>query len=222
MKRIAIKWVMLTFCFIMFVTSSKAYSTWQYAQEKLKDITQMANTTLKVFEYEPEEVLPDDEIGKNHVALVEDLIGDNNGNGLNNPNSYLNQQIKKRQNIWYRDLDTLGSMGVDQQDELEKIFTLDSKNLSFLIQFVNDTTYYIFTTEVEFGENGAPNYKIGEEYISPIYRTLVKNINGIWEAQTSAKGYALSAYYEESNLFGNVTKIPSFDADTWQAGNLIQ
>ncbi|MBO5240825.1 MAG: hypothetical protein J6B56_05360 [Clostridia bacterium] len=182
------------------------------------DITSALSASLQVFEYAPEEVLPDDEEGKNHVALVESLV--EGENGLNNPDSYLNEQIKSRQNggFFKPKRDTLGSMGVDQGDELEKLFSLDSKNLSFLIQFINDNMYYIFTTEVDLGTNGNPNYTIGEEYISPVYRTVVERIDGIWVSQTSAKGYALSAYYEESNVLGNVTKIPSFAPDTWTAG----
>lgn len=218
MKCALLKCFLLSIGFVTLILSNQVYSTWCYAQQKVGDITSALSASLQVFEYAPEEVLPDDEEGKNHVALVESLV--EGENGLNNPDSYLNEQIKSRQNggFFKPKRDTLGSMGVDQGDELEKLFSLDSKNLSFLIQFINDNMYYIFTTEVDLGTNGNPNYTIGEEYISPVYRTVVERIDGIWVSQTSAKGYALSAYYEESNVLGNVTKIPSFAPDTWTAG----
>ena len=218
MKRALYKWILLLLGFSMLVTSYSVYSSWLYAQGKVAYVIGTPSKTLNVFEYAPEEVLPDDVMGENHVVLLQDLVGDEKG--LNKPDSYLNKQIKTRQNggFFKPKRDTLGSMGADQSDELENLFTLESKNLSFLIKFVSDTTYYIFTTDVELGENGNPNYKIGEEYISPIYRTIVEKINGTWVTQTSAKGYALSAYYEESRLEANKTKIPSFDPDTWAAG----
>ena len=218
MKRTWFKWIVFSLGFIMLITSSRAYSTWRYAQEKVESITGSPATILNVFEYPPEEVLPDDVMGENHVVLVSDLVG--NEKGLNNPDSYLNEQIASRQKggLFKPKRDTLGSMGVDQGSELEKLFSLESENLSFLIQFINGDTYYIFTTEVDLGENGAPNYAIGT-VVSPIYRTIVeKNSDGVWETKTSAIGYALSAYYEESNILGNITKIPSFDPDTWATG----
>lgn len=220
MKRTLFKWIVLSLAAVMLITSHSVYSTWRYAQETVGEINENPTMILKPFEYAPEEVLPEDNEGKNQVVLVENLV--KGENGLNKPNSYLNKQIeaRKKGGLFKPKRDTLGSMGVDQGKELEKLFSLASENLSFLIQFIDDDTYYIFTTDVELGENRNPNYKIGEEYISPIYRTIVENVNGTWEAQTSAKGYALSAYYEESNLLGNVTFIPSFDPDTWTAGTL--
>ena len=217
MKRALYKWILLLLGFSTLFTSYSVHSSWRYAQEKVAHVTSIPSKILNTFEYAPEQVLPDDEIGKNHVVLIENLVSDRNG--LNDPDSYLNEQIKKRQNgsLFKPKRDTLGSMGVDQGSELEKLFSLESENLSFLILFVSDTIYYIFTTEVELGENGKPTYTIGSP-IDPIYRTIVEKINDTWVTQTSAKGYALSAYYEESNLLGNVTKIPSFDPDTWAAG----
>lgn len=218
MKRTWFKWIVISLGFTMLVTSSETYSTWRYAQEKVESITGSPTKILNVFEYAPEEVLPDDVMGENHVVLVTALVGEENG--LNDPDSYLNEQIETRQNpsipILFTSRDTLGSMGKLQESELEKLFSLESKNLSFLIQFISDTIYYIFTTEVDLGEDGAPNYAIGT-VISPIYRTIVEKIDGTWVTQTSAKGYALSAYYEQSDNILNL-QIPSFDPDTWAAG----
>lgn len=210
---------MIGLCVIMLTTYGSVFAVWEYAEGRVGLHMQTALVRLETFEFAPEEILPDEEeIGASHINLVNNLIGKENG--LNKPDSYLNEQINKRQNLWWGNKDTLGSMGVDQQKKLEELFAAGSQNLSFLIWFVSDTEYHIFTTEVDLGENGKPNYAIGQEYISPIYRTIAIKTNKVWEAQTSAKGYALSAYYEESNLFGNVTKIPSFDPETWTAGEL--
>ncbi len=219
MKHTLMKWTLFALGIIAVITSSQVYSSWQYAERDIKSISKSPSKVLHVFEYPPEEVLPEADLGKNQVVLVESLVdGDY---GLNTPDSYLNQQISARKNASFfkgGSKDTIGSMGMDQKDDFESLFSLESENLSFLIQFIDDTTYYIFTTDVDLGQNGKPNYKIAEENISPIYRTVLKKVNDIWQAQTSAKGYALSAYYEESNILGNITRIPSFDPDTWVAG----
>ena len=128
MKRVFFKCFILSLGFVMFLLSNQVYSAWCYAEENAGDITSSLSATLQGFEYTPEEVLPDDEEGKNHVVLVETLVGEQKG--LNKPDSYLNEQISSRKNggLFKPKRDTLGSMGVDQGDELEKLFSLDSKS----------------------------------------------------------------------------------------------
>lgn len=200
------------------------YATWNYAQGTPNPI----NNTLKIkfFPWNGSEVLPeDDEIGENHRTLIDTII---NGKdiGLNTSNSYLNKQIKKRKDgsLLVPKRDTLGSMAVTQGDELYKLFGLTTSNLDFLIQFVSDTEYYLFTTGVDLGEKGSysifdstpgsPTTPI-DQYISPIYRTRVQKINGKWTAVETQEGSAKSAWYEESSRDSDRTQIPSFDPDSW-------
>ncbi|MBQ9728705.1 MAG: hypothetical protein IJV85_03820 [Clostridia bacterium] len=228
-----------TLCAICAVTTilsiTGVYATWEYASEPPE--MQTADVGMTMGEWKPEVVLPDDTENENdHTLLVEALVNGVN-KGLNTSNSYLNQQISTRDSRWGRD--TLGSMAITQGDDLEELFQAGTKNLSFLIQWVdenNDGTtdyYYIFTTDVDLGEKGAihwlwgtntkegkPTTPIGE-YIYPIYRTRVeKNASNQWEAVASEIGSAKSAWYEESRSNMNATQIPSFDPDTWAAGDL--
>ena len=120
-------------------------------------------------------------------------------------------------------------MAVTQSAELSEIFGLDASNLDFLIQFVSNTEYYIFTTGVDLGTKGEINFwgnnskpgnpktPIGES-IYPIYRTKVVKTNGVWKGVETVVGYATSAWYEESRRNANATQIPSFDPDTFQQG----
>jgi hypothetical protein len=203
-------------------------ATWNYAQGAPNPI----NETLKinVFPWSGSEVLPeDDEIGENHRTLIDTIIN-GPGIGLNTSNSYLNQQIKKRRDgsLLVPKRDTLGSMAVTQGDELYELFGLTTSNLDFLIHFISDTEYYLFTTGVDLGEKGSysifgstpgsPTTPIGQ-YIFPIYRTLVQKIDGRWAAIETLEGSAKSAWYEESSRDSDRTQIPSFDPDTWTSGD---
>lgn len=216
----------------MLVTGG-AYAVWEYACQPIDPVKETIEFQMGDFLWSGSGSLPtDDVIGENHVSLIDRIIN-HPQHGLNASNSYLNQQIKKRQDGglgWRNGRDTLGSMAVTQSDELDEIFGLSSDKLQFLIQFVNSNTYYLFTTGVELGERGACNIfgnntKSGQPTvplgypIHPIYRTTVEKINGTWTATETLVGYATSAWYEESRSNANATQIPSFDPDTFTEGN---
>lgn len=231
-------------CVCLFVFSSlSVYAVWVFYSKPVESEELSLDITMSEFTYKPEEVLPDDEeddiAGTNQLALIEALVN-GSGIGLNSNNSYLNGEIEFRNNggdFWTRfpNRDTLGSVAVTQGDDLDDIFNLQTKNLTFLIQFIdtnddgNIDYYYIFTTEVYLGERGKldwlgrldepgkPTVPIGE-YITPIYRTIVqRNQAGKWEAVGSTAGKAKSQWYEESRSNAQIhhTQIPSFDPDTW-------
>lgn len=207
----------LAFCGLLLLTMTVpgVYALWQFAEDPAQSASETISLKLKEFDWEGSEILPDDEeTGHAHAALIDNLIN-GEGIGLNTPDSYLNDQIDRRSGFpFYRD--TLGSMAIREGDELNNLFDLDTQNVTFLIQMVSDNTYYIFTTSLELGENGSPNYPIGST-ISPIYRTTVVKGNGVWTATITQEGAATSAYYEESQII-NITrsKIPSFDPDSWR------
>lgn len=206
---------LLVMMFLLSITG--VYAAWLYCEVPLESVSANVNFKMSIFQWQGSEILPDDEqTGQAHAVLIDKLIN-GDGVGLNSADSYLNQQISIRANFWRKD--TLGSMAVSQGDELTNLFDLETENVAFLIQFIDDETYYIFTTSEDLGENGSPNYAIGTT-ISPIYRTTVKLVNGTWVANLTEEGSALSAYYEESRIFNvNQTKIPSFDPDKWSANS---
>ena len=209
------KFISVIIVIFLLVTVSGTFATWKYATIPISSEKGYITLKMDVFSWEGSEVLPDDEEeGLVHAVLIENIIN-GEGIGLNSPDSYLNDQLGTRKNIWRRD--TLGSMAVTQGNALNDLFNLESQNVEFLIQMKNDSTYYIFTTSIDLGENGSPNFAIGET-ISPIYRTTVNKVNGKWEAVITEEGSAKSAYYEESRLLNpNKTKIPCFNPNTWQA-----
>lgn len=221
----------LLLCTLIF--TGGAYAVWFYAVQPADPVNHGLAISVGDFLWEGSGSLPTDtEIGENHVSLIDKIIN-HPQHGLNASGSYLNEQIGERQDGgtgWRNGRDTLGSMAVTQSAELEEIFGLDASQLDFLIQFVSDTEYYLFTTGVYLGERGSqfmgfntasgkPAVPLGYP-VYPIYKTVVQKINGVWTAISTVEGYANSAWYEESRSNANATQIPSFDPDTFVEGKL--
>ena len=192
---------------LLTLSVSSVYAAWSYATGSVPEQKVSFGLTMGAPDY-PEE-------GYSHSALVETLVGDEKG--LNNPDSYLNEQLAVRQAAGK---DTLGSMAILQGSQLDELFNADSANIEFIVQLIDENGdgeadyYYIFTTDQELGSQRNPKFPIGT-YISPIYRTkVVKNAQGEWEAGEAVAGKALSAYYSEW-FFGTARQIPSFDPDSW-------
>ena len=219
--------------FVSIFSISGVYATWQYSSGGPNPLSSEIGIRLGEFNWAGSGDLPtDSEIGEDHISLIDNIIS-HPQHGLNASGSYLNDQISERKKggVLWSSKDTLGSMAVTQSDELNEIFGLDAHNLQFLIQFVSNNEYYIFTTGVDLGERGEiniwgnnktagkPTVPIGES-IYPIYRTKAVRTNGVWAAVETQVGYATSAWYEESRRNENATQIPSFDPDSFTEGNI--
>ena len=195
---------------------------------------------LSVFEWVGVDVLPD-AMGTDHKVLIENLIGDSVG--LNNADSYLNQQITARKENFFGSKDTFGSSDFWQNSNVSEEFNADTYNLSFLVYFPNpftdsdndgqddvdesETTQYIFTTSVNLGTSSSwgvsakPNVPIGE-YVYPVYKTTVVKRYGEWVATATELGAAKSAYYDHSLAGAGWLQTPSFDPETWRSVADIQ
>ena len=217
---------------LMLFSVGGVYATWKYTNDGIAPGVVELPIRLGELNWAGSGDLPtDDAIGENHISLIDQIIN-HPQHGLNTSGSYLNDQIKDRQDGglgWSGGRDTLGSMAVTQSEELTEIFGLTSYSLNFLIQFKSNTEYYIFTTGEYLGQRGEisiwgtnktpgqPTVPIGGS-IYPIYRTRVVKTDGVWAAVETQEGYATSAWYEESRRNATATQIPSFDPDTFQAG----
>ena len=209
------------------LTTFGVFATWHYATGGVNPTTEELKMT--VFPWTGQEELPDDVQGAVHTVLIEAVLNgkhtDANGKvteiGLNNPNSYLNTEIKDRSSGWFTS-DTLGSMDFWQNDNIAKYFDLETENLSFLLYFPEgvDDTYYLFTTSIELGAQNSPNIPINTN-IYPIYRTILqKDETGKYVAIETKTGYAKSAYYSNVITGSFLIRYPSFNPDTWSEGKL--
>lgn len=216
-------------CFVMAIISLACFFTnrvqaaWHYAMNASGSIE--VPMSVEVFPWVGVEQLPGDILGENHQTLIETILNgiytDKNGQetkiGLNNPDSYINNEIQNRANgnFWFRS-DILGSMDFWERNDIEKFFDINTTGLSFLLHFPagSTDTYYLYTTSVELGDS-TPNIPVGET-IYPIYQTeLKKDEEGVWKAIETKTGHADSAYYQNPITGSLFVKYPSFNPDTW-------
>ena len=176
--------------------------------------------------WEGAEILPDDVVGENHKTLIDNILGSEVG--LNNENSSLSENVNNRAE---RGKYTFGSMDAWDKAEMNQIFGLDAKDLSFMIYSPPEDTSvkYLYTTGCDLGEESyfwqaKNNYPIGER-IYPIYRTKLvykavgvdENNNSVydWVGEKTVLGSAQSEFYD-NNLVGSViVKNPAFDPTTF-------
>lgn len=231
--KVASRIVLLLLTLVLVFSVGGAYAVWLYAGDPVSSQSDSLGFKLGDFLWDGSGDLPTEgTIGENHLTLIDAIIN-HPDHGLNTSKSYLNEQIDDRQDGgigWSGGRDTLGSMAVTQSEELSEIFGLKASNLNFLIQFIDGDTYYLFTTGEYLGERGEINWlgqtsKAGNPTVpiggnvAPIYKTVVEKVNGRWTAISTTKGYAKSAWYEESRRNANATQIPSFDPDTFTEGD---
>ena len=229
---------MLLLCLLLgaTVTVGGGYATWKYAHPVINAEERTLNINLMQFEWVGSEDLPTDVEGQNHLELVTRLLvgTDENGNviGLNNPNSQLNTYVNNRVNGGYADY--FGSVAVTGGSEMAKLFDASTSNITFFIEHVSGTEYYIYTTSVYLGERGQsawqwdrlvntkegnPSISIGE-WVYPVYKTKIARSSSSedWTLEQTWTGRAKSDWYDEnqSAAYQNATQIPALDLDTWE------
>ena len=215
-SKLLLKVLLTVTCVVSIATVAGVYATWSYSKGSPAPQEQSLTIQLQDFKWDGAEDLTNEK-GEDHYALISEIV--DGEYGLNTPGSYLNKTIENRSSSWLFSSDTLGSMDFWEREDIKNYFDLETEKLSFLIYFPDGygETYYLYTTSVDFGSEGA-NIAIGE-IIYPIYRTtLTKNAEtGEYEAVKSELGYAESAYY--SNPITNTwLKYPSLNPDSWKAG----
>lgn len=232
MKKIFLKLIFGTLFTCAF--TGGAIATWRFAEGNISSQNTSATIEIAPFNWEGAEDLPDDVIGEDHHKFIDLII--NSDNGLNTPDSYLNKQIDERKNgdggifglgkKW----DTYGSMDAYDAKQMESIFQTDTDKLTFLLKFPEDepNIQYLYTTSVDLGESAyvweqEKNNIPTTRYVYIVYRTVLQletdvEGNAKWVAQTSERGYAQSAWYDNDMLGDSVAKNPSFDPDSWKKG----
>lgn len=232
-SKLAVRFLLCALAVLTPLSVMGVWATWIFAQDPANPISASVSLDIAEFTWEGSEVLPDDVEGEDHAWLINNLIsGEKNGTviGLDNKNSDLNEYINNRlEGGWGWKRDYFGSMAVTGDDEMEALFGAAAQGLSFIVQVVSDTEYYIYTTSVYLGERGAPNFfntsnktpgkpsvPIGE-YIYAIFRTKLTraSANDPWDIVETKAGKAKSDWYDENRTNANVTQIPAFDINTW-------
>ncbi len=226
--------LMVLVCLLLIVASvGGVLATWRFAEDPVSTIDDSVPFTLGEFKWDGSEILPDDVEGEDHAWLIKSLVSGTSGGkviGLDNPDSALNEYISDRLAGglgWKRDY--FGSMAVTGDEEMEALFGAAAQGLSFIIQVVSSTEYYIYTTSVDLGERGEanwlgtsnktpgkPNVPIGS-YVEYVYRTKITrpSTSAPWDIIETKRGKAVSDWYDENRRNANITQIPAFDPKTW-------
>ena len=215
--------IIVLLALVLLLTVGGSFATWMFATPETENVESYSH--FKFMAWSGAEILPDDDSeGDNHRKLIEAILNgtatDSNGSvtglGLNHKNSYINGEIQDRSSSWFASSDTLGSMDFWEASDINKYFNTSTENIAFVLHFpdgVSDT-YYLYTTSEALGSGNNPATPIGQ-YITPIYRTVLKKSkNGVWEATETKVGSAKSAWYD-NRITGSLLKYPSFNPDTW-------
>ncbi|MBE6599709.1 MAG: hypothetical protein E7640_00670 [Ruminococcaceae bacterium] len=229
MSSVCSSFIIILVC-LLCLCSVNLKAAWMYNISISEDI--IIPVKVQVMPWIGVEELPHDIMGEDHEKLIDTILNgiytDSNGKsteiGLNNPNSYINEEILNRTqgSSWFTS-DTLGSMDFWEKSDIAKYFDTATTGLSFVLYFPKNepNVHYLFTTSIELGGSNDPNYSIGQT-IYPIYRTkLVQDTEtGEWEAVETKTGSCVSAYYDNPITGSWLAKYPSFDPDTWAEGKL--
>lgn len=176
--------------FICVVSIGGAFASFEYA----KGATSINNSNNVAFDikswWDYAGIIEGDEgneEGTNHAELIENLI--DGVNGLNDKESTgLTTSIAIREAIGQSTISNVAGLTGDWVDSL---FSENTSNTSFLIDFSNDTNYYIYSVSNDLLDKA----NIGD-YVFTYKTTVVYNsTTELWETKLIEPGYSLVGYY---------------------------
>lgn len=189
---------MLLICFIASI--SGVFGIWIFMEEPAEPQKESFGPSLSEFTWQPEEILPSDKIGENYLILFESILNNNKG-GLNSSKGTLENAVLVNKLVHSSDN--------VQGGNLKHLFTTEeSKDLDFIIEYVNNNEFNAYMYETYDTVNGLVDVtKI------TVYKTIYKKENGEWYGDESQLGYAILRYYKETN---KIAILPN----EWVKGNL--
>ena len=164
---------------------SGVVAAWIYTTNHLASVDASLPSNVPVWEYKPEDIVPDDEeaskAGENHLSLI-DIILNHVSYGLNATHKpIIHNYLKKPGDIIYCDQKVSGG----NLKHLLVEYTYKSEKLYFVMTKISDTEYHCYT--MRYSDIGT--YPIGTEI--EVYKTkMVRGEDGKWTAPVSYYGYA--------------------------------
>ena len=166
-------------CAILAVPGVHAY--WRYATLLPYDSGEEMSSQLSVFDYPPEQILPDDDIssslGENHLLLITQIV-EHKTYGLNaTKKPIIHNYLKKPGDVIYCSQNVQGGnlkhLMVDGVSEAERLY--------FVITEISDTEYHAFTMNYSDIEDNPVGTKI------VAYLTVIKKDadDGEWKTAYS-------------------------------------
>ena len=246
MKRMSkyLKIISSVLALLCMLTIGKVYASWKFAGLSVPSLYHYFKIYMDNFDilWEGASTLPRYD-NADQLVFLDRLINDKKiGINKHNPDSQININLKHRLedgSFWiFGKRDHYGSVDENKDGVAELLG--EETDLTFVVQAVNGinnpnyTDMYVFTTDVSLGTPGestgivfptnqtvgSPTINIGN-YIYPIFRTKLHrdNKDSQWVPVESVRGYAPSAWYQESRTFTpEANEIPCFDINSWDDG----
>lgn len=177
-------------------------AAWQYSHTAPDSADGQLPSGVEIFDYPPEEIVPDDEtsssLGENHLSLIETIIIEKDY-GLNaTKKPIIHNYLKEPGDVIYCSQNVQGGnlkhLMIDSSDGSERLY--------FVITKISDTEYHAFTMRYA----DITGHAIGEEIEA--YKTVLRKTDGVWDAYASYYGYA------KVNAPGTVSR--AIDVTTWR------
>lgn len=169
--------ILVSFAAMIFLISvSSVLAVWKYAQAALSESVSVG-VTLSEFLWTPEELLPSDTPGENHVVLLGEIL-ENIKVGLNASKDTLEQAVNQ--------YGTLYSQQKIQGGTLKHLLaSSDTANLEFVMEYVSDSEYFLYT----FSDDALLAGTVDITQIT-VYRTTLEKESGTWKTVAAAQGYS--------------------------------
>lgn len=160
-------------------------AAWQYAHTPVPHIFDEMISGLGLFEYRPEDVVPDDEeasdAGENHLSLIEMILWEASY-GLNaTKKPILHNLLNKAGDVVYCSQNVQGGnlkhLMVDSTEGAERLY--------FVLAWVSDTEYHCYTMRY----HDLTSKVVGSEI--EVYKTVMtEDDKGVWSSPKSYYGHA--------------------------------
>lgn len=177
-------------------------AAWQYSHIAPDPADGQLLSGVGIFDYPPEEIVPDDEtsssLGENHLTLIETIVFEESY-GLNaTKKPIIHNYLKEPGDVIYCSQNVQGGnlkhLMVDSSSGSERLY--------FVITKISDTEYHAFTMRYA----DVTGHAVGTEIEA--YKTVLTKKDGTWSAYASYYGYA------KVSAPGTVSR--AIDVTTWR------
>ena len=184
-------------------TVAGVYATWQYPTKQPGAEVQNSIHIVDFFWTGAEELPENDEVGENHIALIERITISEYG--MNDPDSFLSEYIADRID---ESKDTVSSVAPTPKGNLKDLFnTSEMKKLDFMMQLYLSDNGQIIGCDLYTFLTADLGFSVGRT-VSPVYKTVLKLEDGKWLPEITYKGKSVTMKYDAKQGGGRITVSP--------------
>ena len=182
--------------FTLFSSVGGAYAVWRFAEDPAVSVSDSQSLHLSEFVWQPEEILPSVTPGQNFLDLYNSILN-NVKAGLNSSKGVLENAVNKS------DTGLVHCNQNVQGGNLKHLFITEAtRELEFVMERISGSTFvlYIYKEADTYGAMGVSRIEV--------YKTILKEENGVWDGEETQFGYATLQYFPG-------TSVHAIDVSTW-------